>query len=74
MGGLPAHSSALPSRPRLIDIARRLDKAERGALERCALYFTKLKHHGYASETYSKMGDLQALVQLHVGSQRWEEV
>lgn len=59
---------------RLIDIARKLDKAERELLSKCALYFKRLKHHGYASETYSKMGDLQALVQLHVETRHWEEV
>uniref|UniRef100_A0A8D0AK12 Intraflagellar transport protein 122 homolog n=1 Tax=Sander lucioperca TaxID=283035 RepID=A0A8D0AK12_SANLU len=57
----------------LIDIARKLDKAEREPLAKCAFYFERLKHHGYASETYSKMGDLQALVQLHVETQHWEE-
>uniref|UniRef100_A0A8D3E718 Intraflagellar transport protein 122 homolog n=1 Tax=Scophthalmus maximus TaxID=52904 RepID=A0A8D3E718_SCOMX len=57
----------------LIDIARKLDKAEREPLGKCALYFKKLKHHGYASEIYSKMGDLQALVQLHVETRHWEE-
>uniref|UniRef100_A0A3Q3KMC4 Intraflagellar transport protein 122 homolog n=1 Tax=Monopterus albus TaxID=43700 RepID=A0A3Q3KMC4_MONAL len=57
----------------LMDIARKLDKAEREALAKCALYFKKLKHHGFASETYSKMGDLQALVQLHVETRHWEE-
>ncbi|XP_054629542.1 intraflagellar transport protein 122 homolog isoform X3 [Dunckerocampus dactyliophorus] len=57
----------------LIDLARKLDKAEREPLAKCAFYFKKLKHHGYASEIYSKMGDLQALVQLHVETQHWEE-
>ncbi|XP_061625468.1 intraflagellar transport protein 122 homolog isoform X4 [Phyllopteryx taeniolatus] len=57
----------------LIDLARKLDKAEREPLAKCAFYFKKLKHHGYASETYSKMGDLQALVQLHVETQHWDE-
>ncbi|XP_053172845.1 intraflagellar transport protein 122 homolog isoform X7 [Scomber japonicus] len=57
----------------LIDIARKLDKAEREPLSKCAFYFKKLKHHGYASETYSKMGDLQALVQLHVETRHWDE-
>lgn len=60
--------------PRLIDIARKLDKAEREPLAKCAFYFTKLKQHGYASETYSKMGDLQALLQLHIETWHWEEV
>uniref|UniRef100_A0A672ZMG9 Intraflagellar transport protein 122 homolog n=1 Tax=Sphaeramia orbicularis TaxID=375764 RepID=A0A672ZMG9_9TELE len=57
----------------LIDIARKLDKAEREPLAKCAFYFKKLKHHGYASETFSKMGDLQALVQLHVETRHWDE-
>ncbi|XP_047231426.1 intraflagellar transport protein 122 homolog isoform X2 [Girardinichthys multiradiatus] len=57
----------------LIDIARKLDKAERELLAKCALHFKRLKHHGYASETYSKMGDLKALVQLHVETRNWEE-
>uniref|UniRef100_A0A8C7ZEQ6 Intraflagellar transport protein 122 homolog n=1 Tax=Oryzias sinensis TaxID=183150 RepID=A0A8C7ZEQ6_9TELE len=57
----------------LIDIARKLDKAEREPLTKCALHLKRLKHHGYASEIYSKMGDLKALLQLHVDSKNWEE-
>lgn len=59
---------------RLIDIARKLDKAEREPLTKCAFHLKRLKHHGYASEIYSKMGDLKALLQLHVDSKNWEEV
>lgn len=68
------HHFFFSSPSRLIGIARKLDKAEREPLAKCAFYFTKLQHHGYASETYSKMGDLQALVQLHVETRHWEEV
>uniref|UniRef100_A0A8B9GZT4 Intraflagellar transport protein 122 homolog n=1 Tax=Astyanax mexicanus TaxID=7994 RepID=A0A8B9GZT4_ASTMX len=57
----------------LIDLARKLDKAEREPLSRCAEFFQKLNHHGYAAETYSKMGDLKALVQLHVQARHWDE-
>ncbi|NXR08935.1 IF122 protein, partial [Semnornis frantzii] len=57
----------------LIDIARRLDKAEREPLARCAFYFEKLAQPGYAAETYLKVGDLKALVRLHVETQHWEE-
>uniref|UniRef100_H3AZ66 Intraflagellar transport protein 122 homolog n=1 Tax=Latimeria chalumnae TaxID=7897 RepID=H3AZ66_LATCH len=57
----------------LIDIARKLDKAEREPLSKCALYFKKLEHHGYAAETYTKMGDLRALVRLYVETQQWDE-
>ncbi|XP_043444113.1 intraflagellar transport protein 122 homolog isoform X8 [Prionailurus bengalensis] len=57
----------------LIDIARRLDKAEREPLLMCAHYFKKLDNPGYAAETYLKIGDLKSLVQLHVETQRWDE-
>ncbi|KAJ6668283.1 hypothetical protein lerEdw1_015660 [Lerista edwardsae] len=57
----------------LIDIARKLDKAEREPLRKCAYYFKKLLNHGYAAETYMKIGDLKALIQLHVETQQWDE-
>ncbi|NXL80314.1 IF122 protein, partial [Leptocoma aspasia] len=57
----------------LIEIARKLDKAEREPLAKCAFYFKQLDNPGYAAETYMKVGDLKALVQLHVETQRWEE-
>ncbi|XP_042655508.1 intraflagellar transport protein 122 homolog isoform X2 [Tyto alba] len=57
----------------LIEIARKLDKAEREPLAKCAFYFKKLDNPGYAAETYMKVGDLKALVHLHVETHRWEE-
>ncbi|XP_028334450.1 intraflagellar transport protein 122 homolog isoform X6 [Physeter macrocephalus] len=57
----------------LIDIARKLDKAEREPLLMCAHYFKKLDNPGYAAETYLKIGDLKSLVHLHVETQRWDE-
>ncbi|NXC48248.1 IF122 protein, partial [Penelope pileata] len=57
----------------LIEIARKLDKAEREPLSKCAFYFKKLDNPGYAAETYMKVGDLKALVCLHVETHRWEE-
>ncbi|XP_066051517.1 intraflagellar transport protein 122 homolog isoform X1 [Chamaea fasciata] len=57
----------------LIEIARKLDKAEREPLAKCAFYFKQLDNPGYAAETYMKVGDLKALVQLHVETRRWEE-
>ncbi|XP_067319595.1 intraflagellar transport protein 122 homolog isoform X2 [Anolis sagrei] len=57
----------------LIDIARKLDKAEREPLTKCAHYFKKLLNHGYAAETYMKIGDLKALTQLYVETQQWDE-
>ncbi|NXD37907.1 IF122 protein, partial [Copsychus sechellarum] len=57
----------------LIEIARKLDKAEREPLAKCAFYFKQLDNPGYAAETYMKVGDLKALVQLHVETHGWEE-
>ncbi|KAM8799677.1 intraflagellar transport protein 122 homolog isoform 1-T1 [Eudromia elegans] len=57
----------------LIEIARKLDKAEREPLSKCAFYFKKLDNPGYAAETYMKVGDLKALIDLHVETHRWEE-
>ncbi|NWU85698.1 IF122 protein, partial [Onychorhynchus coronatus] len=57
----------------LIEIARKLDKAEREPLDKCAFYFKQLDNPGYAAETYMKVGDLRALVQLHVETHHWEE-
>nr|XP_009679431.1 PREDICTED: intraflagellar transport protein 122 homolog isoform X2 [Struthio camelus australis] len=57
----------------LIEIARKLDKAEREPLSKCAFYFKKLDNPGYAAETYMKVGDLKALIHLHVETLRWEE-
>ncbi|XP_010017856.1 PREDICTED: intraflagellar transport protein 122 homolog, partial [Nestor notabilis] len=57
----------------LIEIARKLDKAEREPLLKCAFYFKKLANPDYAAETYMKVGDLKALVHLHVETHHWEE-
>ncbi|XP_048212257.1 intraflagellar transport protein 122 homolog isoform X1 [Perognathus longimembris pacificus] len=57
----------------LIDIARKLDKAEREPLLMCADFFKKLDHPSYAAETYLKIGDLRSLVQLHVETHHWDE-
>ncbi|NXI71136.1 IF122 protein, partial [Anseranas semipalmata] len=57
----------------LIEIARKLDKAEREPLSKCAFYFKKLDNPGYAAETYMKIGDLKALVHLYVETLQWEE-
>ena len=59
---------------RLIDVARKLDKAERDALLRCAHYLKKMEQFAYASEIYTKLGDTKMLVQLHVEAKHWEDV
>jgi len=59
---------------RLIDVARKLDKADREALSHCGVYLTRLEQYAYASEVYMKMGDIKSLVVLHVKAKTWEEV
>ena len=59
---------------RLMDLARKLDKADREALTRCAHYLTKMEQYGYAAEVYSKMGDHKSLILLHVEAKHWEDV
>ena len=59
---------------RLIDLARKLDKADRESLSRCAHYLAKLEQYGYAAEVYSKMGDHKSLIMLHVEAKHWEDV
>ena len=59
---------------RLIDLARKLDKADREALSRAAMYLAKLEQYPYAAEVYSKMGDIKSLIALHVEAKHWEDV
>ncbi|XP_071171203.1 intraflagellar transport protein 122 homolog isoform X2 [Mytilus galloprovincialis] len=57
----------------LIDLARKLDKADREALSRAAMYLAKLEQYPYAAEVYSKMGDIKSLISLHVEAKHWED-
>lgn len=57
----------------LIDIARKLDKADLSNLCLCAEKLKNLKQYSYAAEVYIKMGDLLALAKLRVDANQWEE-
>lgn len=59
---------------RMIDLARKLDKADREALSRAAMHLTKMEQYSFAAEVYSKMGDIKALINLHVEAKHWEDV
>ena len=67
MGGFCFHC-------RMIDIARKLDKAEREALLRAAYFLKKMEQYAYAAEIYTKLGDQKMLVHLHVDARHWEDV
>lgn len=58
---------------RLVDIARKLDRAEREALSKCAIHLQQLQNYAGAAECLSKMGDSKALVKLHIETGNWEE-
>ncbi|XP_074646999.1 intraflagellar transport protein 122 homolog [Tubulanus polymorphus] len=57
----------------LIDVARKLDKADREPLTMCALYLKKLEQFSYAAECYAKMGDTKALLLLYIEARNWDE-
>ncbi|CAH1783917.1 unnamed protein product [Owenia fusiformis] len=57
----------------LIDVARKLDKADRESLTKCAMYLKRLEQYAYAAEIYAKMGDNKALVTLRVEARHWDE-
>lgn len=54
-------------------MARKVDKADREALARCAVWLQQLNQYIYASECLAKMGDTKSLIKLHVDTQHWEE-
>lgn len=57
----------------LMDKVRQLNKSQRKHLAAAAAYFRKAGHHAFAKETYLKMDDIQALMELHVETHHWEE-
>ena len=59
---------------RMIDVARKIDKADRESLALSALYLKKMEQYAYAAEIYTKMGDNKALVDLHVEARHWDDV
>ncbi|CAF0800008.1 unnamed protein product [Brachionus calyciflorus] len=58
----------------LLEIVRKLDKADRDSLNKCAEYFKKMKLHNFAGEVYEKMGNIKELIELRMASNQWDEV
>ena len=58
----------------LLEIVRKLDKADKDALSKCAEYFKKMGLHNFAAEVYEKMGNINELIELRMVAQQWEEV
>ena len=58
----------------LLEIVRKLDKADREPLAKCGEYFKKMRMHNFAGEVYEKMGNIKELIELRMESQQWDEV
>ncbi|XP_017773799.1 PREDICTED: intraflagellar transport protein 122 homolog [Nicrophorus vespilloides] len=57
----------------LIDVGRRLDKAERVSLLAIAEHLKQLKQSGAAAEIYKRLGDSAAVLKLHVEAKEWTQ-
>jgi len=57
----------------LLDIARKLDKADSETLTLCADHFKRLNQVHSAAEVYNKMGDKKSLVDLYITFHSWDE-
>nr|CAD7429322.1 unnamed protein product [Timema monikensis] len=57
----------------LVDVGRRLDKADRDGLTRVARHLARLGQPGYATEMYRKLGDDRSIVLLYVEARDWRE-
>ena len=59
---------------KLIDVCRVLDKTDNSEnIGQCAVYFRRFGHHQYAKEAFLKLGDLKALMNLHIELNKWDE-
>jgi len=57
----------------LIDVVRRLDKADSFNLTRCAAAFRANAAAIYAKETYIKMGNTSELMDVYMETDKWED-
>lgn len=58
----------------IMEICKNLEKTKNTPeIELCASYFKKAGHHTYAKQAYLRLGDLKALMRLHIECQKWEE-
>jgi hypothetical protein len=58
---------------RLVDVGRRLDKADNDGIRLVAQHLCRLKQLNYATEMYRKLADERSIVQLYVQAREWKE-
>ena len=57
-----------------MEICKNLDKQKnKSEIELCAKYFRQAGHHTFAKQAYLRLGDLKALMGLHVELHKWDE-
>lgn len=57
----------------MIDLGRRLDKANRSALISIAEHLKRLNQSTAAAELYRRLGDSAAVLNLHVEAKEWAQ-
>lgn len=57
----------------MVDVGRRLDKADHDGIVLIAQHLCRLKQLNYATEMYRKLGDEKSIVQLYVQAREWKE-
>ena len=57
-----------------MEVCKNLDRQKHVAeIELCAKYFKAQGHHTFAKQAYLRLGDLKALMTLHVECEKWDE-
>ncbi|XP_049859178.1 intraflagellar transport protein 122 homolog [Schistocerca gregaria] len=57
----------------LVDVGRRLDKADQDGIRQIAEHLQRLGQLSYATEMFRKLGDEKSIVLLYVEAQDWKE-
>lgn len=57
----------------MVDVGRRLDKADCDSIGLVAQHLCRLKQLNYATEMYRKLGDEKSVVQIYVQAREWKE-
>ena len=57
-----------------MEVCKNLDKSKNKTdIELCAKYFRAARHHTFAKQAYLMLGDIKALMALHVELHKWDE-
>ena len=59
---------------RILNLVHDVDKSEKEILNCCAQHLKRLAQFNSAAEVLEKLGDIKALVSLHIETQQWPYV